>query len=472
MSSSSSMGLKPTIDNAICMTTLDGLLIFELTLRGQLDPIRRRPHDRERAELVQSGNVFLFNDVDSGIKRWTDGITWSPSRIMGNYLIYRELAQPFPPGEKKKAQKRVSKSRRGNTNDSQSPQLGEGSIGSGTPVSAGDTDRNLVGSLVDSYGFKSNGLVKKTLSIKMEDGRLFHLISYYRPDDVYNLHRPESLSIFHGITVRPLLMDHHYQGFRVVHEPNPPEYNQSSYQNNPSAMSASSSNHSTSFGHLDTDVENTTSPVIDPRFAQSQYARPRLEIAYQESSPHNQFEAPYNAIQHYAPSSERGYNPHVSSFPRFTDGHQSNIAQEQYSSYEDSHHIGSQPRYRPPLASDNTSPIAQRPSNLVDGEGAHPHSTWHTTLPHPHTSISHAAIPAISGHASYPHMGVHLPVPSYQNTYHDTNATSWSEQSDTVFHEGDHSPGINLDVNHDNTQPYAPTHPRADPSHPYWRSRQ
>ena len=239
MASSGSTGLKPTLDNTICMTTMDGLLIFEMTLRGQLDPIRRRPHDRERAELVQSGNVFLFNDVDSGIKRWTDGITWSPSRIMGNYLIYRELAQPFPPGEKKKAQKRVSKSRRSTSNKSQSPQMTDGINASTIPVSAGDTDRNLVGSLVDSYGFKPNGLVKKTLSIKMEDGRLFHLISYYRPDDVHSLHRPDSMPLFHGVTVRPLLLDHHHQGFRVLHEPNPPEYNQAPYyQSNASSISA------------------------------------------------------------------------------------------------------------------------------------------------------------------------------------------------------------------------------------------
>jgi hypothetical protein len=52
------------------------------------------------------GNVFIYEENASGIKRWTDGVTWSPSRIMGNFLVYRELSEPFPAGEKKKAKKR------------------------------------------------------------------------------------------------------------------------------------------------------------------------------------------------------------------------------------------------------------------------------------------------------------------------------------------------------------------------------
>jgi hypothetical protein len=87
-------------------TTNDALMILEGCLKGKLNHIPRRPHDRERPDIIASGNVFIYEENASGIKRWTDGVTWSPSRIMNNFLVYRELNEPFPAGEKKKAKKR------------------------------------------------------------------------------------------------------------------------------------------------------------------------------------------------------------------------------------------------------------------------------------------------------------------------------------------------------------------------------
>ena len=97
--------LKPTWYGFV-HTTFDALMILEACLQGKLHHIPRRPHDRERPDIVRSGNVFIYEENASGIKRWTDGVTWSPSRIMGNFLVYRELNAPFPAGEKKKAKKR------------------------------------------------------------------------------------------------------------------------------------------------------------------------------------------------------------------------------------------------------------------------------------------------------------------------------------------------------------------------------
>lgn len=34
----------------------------------------------------------MFDETESGIKRWTDGRLWSPSRIIKDFLVYRELA--------------------------------------------------------------------------------------------------------------------------------------------------------------------------------------------------------------------------------------------------------------------------------------------------------------------------------------------------------------------------------------------
>jgi Gti1/Pac2 family len=64
------------------------------------------PTPRERAQLIKSGCVFIYEENGSGIKRWTDGVPWSPSRILGNFLVYRELMKPFPSGEKKRVKKK------------------------------------------------------------------------------------------------------------------------------------------------------------------------------------------------------------------------------------------------------------------------------------------------------------------------------------------------------------------------------
>lgn len=71
-------------------TTADALRIFELCRQGKLARVKRRLYDRER-RLIRSGSVFVFDEKESGIRRWTDGRLWSPSRIHGNFLIYREL---------------------------------------------------------------------------------------------------------------------------------------------------------------------------------------------------------------------------------------------------------------------------------------------------------------------------------------------------------------------------------------------
>ncbi|CAO3638177.1 unnamed protein product [Cunninghamella echinulata] len=71
-------------------TTHDSLILLEASRQGILPRVRRRLQEQER-QLIKSGAVFCFNENESGIKRWTDGLVWSPSRILGNFLIYREL---------------------------------------------------------------------------------------------------------------------------------------------------------------------------------------------------------------------------------------------------------------------------------------------------------------------------------------------------------------------------------------------
>ncbi|KAL4723739.1 Global transcription regulator sge1 [Fusarium chlamydosporum] len=168
--------LQPTFQG-----TLDAAIVFEACLSGQLSHVARRPHDRERTDLIRSGNVFIYEEHASGIKRWTDSVPWSPSRILGNFLIYRELDRPFPAGEKKRALKKTKK-QGGITksHDQRSPSFSNPPANTNLPD---EGDRSLVGSLVDSYDFKAGGLVKKTISITYQ-GIPHHLVSYYSLEDV------------------------------------------------------------------------------------------------------------------------------------------------------------------------------------------------------------------------------------------------------------------------------------------------
>lgn len=216
--------LVPTFHGFV-HNSMDGLVLFEACLSGKLHHVPRRPHDRERSSLIKSGSIFIYEENASGIKRWTDGVAWSPSRILGNFLIYRELEKPFPPGEKKRAMKRKRSSMPGEPyprrdsegNDEQqlntpltppTPNPVGGEVKPEIPSTDQDKEleRSLIGSLVDSYGFRPDGLVKKTMSISV-NGISHHMVSYYKVDDVKNnlLPRPLSDPRLQNISVRPEL---------------------------------------------------------------------------------------------------------------------------------------------------------------------------------------------------------------------------------------------------------------------------
>ncbi|KAF9975921.1 hypothetical protein BGZ65_008044, partial [Modicella reniformis] len=84
---------------------------------------------------VRSGSVYCFDEREAGMRRWTDGKSWSPSRVTGSFLTYREL------------------------DDSQ----------------GNHTGKNV---------YRDKGLLKQSFSITTSDNQKLHLISYYTNDDV------------------------------------------------------------------------------------------------------------------------------------------------------------------------------------------------------------------------------------------------------------------------------------------------
>ncbi|RDB21974.1 Global transcription regulator sge1 [Hypsizygus marmoreus] len=201
-------------------TTGDALLILEAARQGLIPRVTRRLVDSER-KMITSGSVFVFDEEESGIKRWTDGFFWSPSRILGNFLLYRET-------DKRGAGHRGGRSDTSSDINEQSQYGLDGVKVEGQSLSRPKSDdshlgvdkqreRTLMGSLTNSYKFKPDGLMKKTFSLTI-GGVSQHLISYYRIEDVTNgrLRSPSSLPELASLDISPEYLD-------KTHFRNPPK---------------------------------------------------------------------------------------------------------------------------------------------------------------------------------------------------------------------------------------------------------
>lgn len=66
------MSISPTYIGHIA-TLRDAQLVFQACQDSTLVPVHRRLNDKERTAGIRSGYVYVWNDADSDIKRWTDG---------------------------------------------------------------------------------------------------------------------------------------------------------------------------------------------------------------------------------------------------------------------------------------------------------------------------------------------------------------------------------------------------------------
>lgn len=140
-------------------TPQDAILLFEACRLGLLPRVQRRLSEKERQQ-IRSGSVFVWDEREAGMRRWTDGKSWSASRVSGSFLTYREMEG-----------KRGS----GFTNTAPRGKLASKSMdGSRT----GDSDQDGEDG-PDGYRYKPDGLMKQSFSITTSDGRHLHLISYF-----------------------------------------------------------------------------------------------------------------------------------------------------------------------------------------------------------------------------------------------------------------------------------------------------
>ncbi|KAJ2726926.1 Gluconate transport-inducing protein [Coemansia sp. Benny D115] len=163
-------------------TSDDALALFEACRLGYKQRVPRRLSDDERA-AIRSGSVFVWEEAESGMKRWTDGRSWSPSRVQGCFLTYHEWQG------RRRAQRHPSYHTmhgfgmpfaiQGLPPGAQPPfPTGIARYGHfiGGPTKAGSAQVQ--------YGFpKENGMLKKALSIRTHDGKRLHIIAYYSKED-------------------------------------------------------------------------------------------------------------------------------------------------------------------------------------------------------------------------------------------------------------------------------------------------
>ncbi|KAJ5094440.1 hypothetical protein N7456_010301 [Penicillium angulare] len=140
-------------------TPADAIILFEACRMGLLPRVQRRLSEKER-QSIRSGSVFVWDEREAGMRRWTDGKSWSASRVSGSFLTYREME---------------GKRGGGSVSQSSVPRSGK------TPESRGSDDDRGDGTDEgpDGYRYKPDGLMKQSFSITTSTGQHLHLISYY-----------------------------------------------------------------------------------------------------------------------------------------------------------------------------------------------------------------------------------------------------------------------------------------------------
>lgn len=137
-------------------TPSDAIKLFEACRVGLLPRVQRRLSEKER-QAIRSGSVFVWDEREAGMRRWTDGKSWSASRVSGSFLTYREMegkrGAAFPPTRRIQSDT--------------------------TPESGRGSDEDQDDGELDGYRYKVDGLMKQSFSITTSTGQHLHLISYY-----------------------------------------------------------------------------------------------------------------------------------------------------------------------------------------------------------------------------------------------------------------------------------------------------
>ncbi|OAQ25552.1 hypothetical protein K457DRAFT_80523, partial [Linnemannia elongata AG-77] len=132
--------------------TVDALIILEACRQAATTPPSAATPTNP--SLIIPGSVFVFDEEESGICRWTDGKIWSPSRICDNFLVYRELYRKLP------NQKCYTASDKAKMKD------GSGLKDQALKEKVDKENLVVMGCMKGTFVLKKGGLVKKTICVK------------------------------------------------------------------------------------------------------------------------------------------------------------------------------------------------------------------------------------------------------------------------------------------------------------------
>lgn len=150
--------MKETIYGYISNDT-EALKLLEMVIEGVLPRVTQRLTDREKEE-IRVGSIFVYEEKESSISRWTDGREWSTSKIRGRSLCYNEIVDTSP----------------------LSFSLSQGC----SPIRHRSVDEILeIGKewlkKREVREVRKGGLIKKTISAKDRE-KVYHIVSYYSDD--------------------------------------------------------------------------------------------------------------------------------------------------------------------------------------------------------------------------------------------------------------------------------------------------
>jgi hypothetical protein len=161
-------------------TQLDAIILFEACRLGLIPRIRRRLSERERLQ-IQSGCVYIWDEREAGMRRWTDGKSWSASRVSGSFLTYREMDTSKKIGSNVLKEDTSAGSKKRKNSEPHQNRKDDGNASDDSQDASSPSCR-----------YKQNGLYKQSFSLTTSTNLKLHLISYYKKEDLPNLVQPSN----------------------------------------------------------------------------------------------------------------------------------------------------------------------------------------------------------------------------------------------------------------------------------------
>ncbi|KAJ3231262.1 hypothetical protein HDU78_007825 [Chytriomyces hyalinus] len=135
---------------------MDASLVIEACIKGIL---KEMSGVAEASTIdIRPGTVLVIHERGGSIQRWRDGHQWSPSRISGNFLIYREV------------ERLNMKDMIPSTEDSHRKSAL-------APINGSKQTKPKI------YSILPEGLTKKTISLIGSDRQTYRVISYYETEE-------------------------------------------------------------------------------------------------------------------------------------------------------------------------------------------------------------------------------------------------------------------------------------------------